>query len=113
MPIARMRTIVGIGLTGPSLLSGCSSAPKIYEPHISPDGLKLELGIGSCNADLRVVLVETDDEVTVSVFVENDTRDDCRDNAVVTLAEPLAERTVVDGRTGNVLDVSVAYDLGP
>ncbi|MBT8193807.1 MAG: hypothetical protein KJP22_10430 [Acidimicrobiia bacterium] len=95
-------------------LGGCYSDPAFIddEIYVSPDGLLLNIGIGSCNADIVVTVEETATEVIVTPSVENDSGDDCADGFLVTLAKPLGERTVVDGRNGETFDAVVSYELG-
>ncbi len=106
--------IVLVGLVA-MVLGGCYSDPAFMEDeiYVSPDGLLLNIGIGSCNADITVAVEETPTEVIVTPTVENNQRGhDCADGFLVTLAEPLGERAVVDGRNGETFDAVVSYELG-
>ncbi len=94
-------------------LGGCASDPQLTrEVGVSPDGLVLGFGIGTCNADITTTVEETPTEVIVTPEVRNNDRgSDCRDAFTVTLAEPLDGRVLIDGRNGDVLDTYIANDL--
>jgi hypothetical protein len=87
------------------LLAGCSTNPAINEVYLRSDGVTIEFGVGSCNADLDAEVVESDTTVEVTITAENDTSQDCADLVVITLDRPLGERELVNGSTGEVLDV--------
>lgn len=91
-------------LTVAALVAGCALVPKdarILQAAVSADDpTRLELEVDSCNADVSTEVVESADEVVVTVTVRNDTRNDCADLVVVELDEPLADRALVDGARG-------------
>lgn len=91
------------------LAVGCGLVPqdaRILQAAIAADDpTRLELMVDSCNADVSTDVVESADEVVVTVTVRNDTQDDCADLAVVELDEPLADRAVVDGARGEPVPV--------
>ena len=87
------------------VLAGCSANPEIREVYLRSDGVTLEFGVNTCNADLDAVVVESDTTAEVTITAENDTTDDCADSIVNTLDQPLGDRQPINGSTGDVLDV--------
>jgi len=71
---------------------------------------QVELGINTCNADLDALVVESDTTVEVTITAENDTTDDCADSIVITLDKPLGHRRLINGSTGDLLDVQPGED---
>jgi hypothetical protein len=72
---------------------------------VSPDGpTRLVLSVESCNASPRAHVDEHDDRVVVTVTADDrDDMDDCADGVVVELDEPLGDRELVDGSTGDAV----------
>ncbi len=66
---------------------------------------RLALGVNTCNADLSADVDETEDKIVITVTARNDSSDDCADQLIVDLAEPLGTRSVVDGSDGRELFV--------
>ncbi len=68
--------------------------------------------VGSCNAVRRETVIEEDTEaVEVTVLVEGDSIDDCLDAALnIELAAPLGERELIDGTTGEPVEVHLNED---
>lgn len=66
------------------------------------------LSIEACNAETnRATVTETEREVVVSVTTDDLVLDDmCADGLVVDLEEPLGDRQLVDGTTGEAVSVS-------
>ncbi len=64
-------------------------------------------GVGGGDADQRETVIEEDTEaVEVSVLVEGGTIDDCLDAGMnIELAAPLGERKLIDGTTGEPVEV--------
>lgn len=82
------------------------SAP-IVDVSTEADAKRLLLTVGSCNADHAVMVDETEAGlVTVTVKVENDTKKDCLDGLTILLQEPLADRSLIDGSTGEPVQVN-------
>lgn len=90
------------------LLAACSSTAQIFEAYVTEDGRELQLGVNSCNADLKVEVREDEERVAIRVTVRNDTMDDCMDGVTVALEEPLGERELVDAATGQAVPVRPA-----
>jgi hypothetical protein len=90
------------------VLAACSTDPEINEVYLRSDGVTVEIGVNTCNADLDAVVVESDTTVEVTITAENDTPDDCADSIVITLDQPLGDRPLIDGSTGNAIDVQPA-----
>jgi hypothetical protein len=61
--------------------------------------------VGSCNADLTAEVEESPSQVTVTVTARDDTSDDCLDGLIVHLDQPLGDRQLLDGVTGDVVSV--------
>ena len=92
------------------MLAGCSTNPEINEVYLRSDGVAIEFGVNTCNADLNAVVVESDTAVEVTITAENDTTDDCADSIAITLDQPLGDRQLINGSTGHVLDVQPGED---
>lgn len=60
----------------------------------------------TCNATLTTEVVEIAETVTITVTAAHSTTNDCLDRAVVELYEPLGQRRIVDGPTGNTLPLT-------
>jgi hypothetical protein len=65
---------------------------------VSEDGKVLTFATLSCNGDPKVKVTETDTEVQINIRAKS-SGDDCADGATVTLARPLGDREVLDGKT--------------
>ncbi len=87
------------------LLAGCSRSPEIMTAYLSADGMTIELEVDTCNADLAFQVEESDTAVAITVEAENDTNDDCLDNLVISIDEPLGDRDLIDRSTGEVVRV--------
>lgn len=93
-------------VTGSSvlLLNGCAPPPQILDAWLSADGMTLELGIDTCNADLTTEVEYTASFVYITVNAENDhTGDDCADGLTIVLEQPMGNRQLVNGRTGDII----------
>ena len=88
------------------LLAGCTFHPAI-DPvaFLSPDGVTIEFGVPTCNADLDAMVIESDARVEVTITAQNDTTDDCRDVHVIVLDDRLNGRELVNGSTGETFEV--------
>lgn len=74
---------------------------------VTSDGTTLGVVVSACNArGLKVEIEETATEVRLSASHEGSSRDDCTDGQEVRLAEPLADRRVVDGSTGQEVRIA-------
>lgn len=91
------------------LLSGCADdGPRVVAAYGDPGSTRLEVGVDTCNRNPRATVVESDNEVRVTVEADEASgngSDDCRDNTDVTLSRPLGTRTVVDEGTGDAVAV--------
>lgn len=86
------------------LLSGCAAPPQILDAWLAADGATLELTIDTCNADLTIEVEYTASFVYVTVDAENDhTGDACADGLTIVLEEPMGDRQLVDGRSGDFI----------
>jgi hypothetical protein len=64
----------------------------------------VSLALGSCHADIdEIELDEARDEIRVTVWVRGGTSEDCADGTIVDLAQPVGDRRVVDGSSGEVV----------
>lgn len=63
-----------------------------------------------CNTDLDAAVVESHATVEITITAKNDTTDDWADSIVITLDQPLGDRPLVNGSTGEVLDVQPGDD---
>lgn len=75
-----------------------------------PDVITVQ--VGSCNAVQRETVIDEDAEaVEITVLVEGDSIDDCLDAGLdVELAAPLGERALIDGTTGEPIEVHPSED---
>jgi hypothetical protein len=88
------------------VLSACSTTgAHIVEASATADGRTLNLIVGSCNADLTAEVEESPSQVTVTVTARDDTSDDCLDGLIVHLDQPLTDRQLLDGVTGDAVSV--------
>lgn len=76
----------------------------VAEVTLLPDGRTLDVAVNSCNGNPTVDVIESEEEVTLSV-VASDSMDDCQDVVTVELEEPLGERKVRDERDGELVGV--------
>lgn len=91
------------------LVAGCwqgeRRAATVLE--VTPDGTTLGVVVSACHArGLKIDVEETATEVRLSASHEGSSRDDCTDGQMVRLAEPLADRRVVDGSTGQEVRIA-------
>lgn len=99
------RVLRGIGVIAPlAALVACSPAESrgpepILGWSVADD--VLHLWINACNGDPVTDVVETDDEVTVTIVsTRRNPGDACQDSIELTLNEPLGRRALIDGATG-------------
>jgi len=91
------------------LLAACSSRPEVDNwALLRPDGVTIHFGVDTCNAELSAEVVESPAQVVVTITAQKDTTDDCRDQLVVVLAEPLRDRELINGATGKAFEVRSA-----
>ena len=79
---------------------------RLSEPEV------ITVQVGSCNAVHRETVIDEDAEaVEVTVLVEGDRIDDCLDAGLdIELAAPLGERALIDGTTGDPVEVHPTED---
>lgn len=83
------------------LFSACGTESPVTAYEGDPESRELFLGINACNAKTEHQVVESPETVTVTVdLVSHSEGLDCLSRLVVTLEEPLGDRTVMDGITG-------------
>ena len=87
---------------------------EIFGVSLVPDsgGKVLSVDLDSCNQDSRVAVHEASDAVTLRATAKrawglSGGRGACADSVRVHLRDPLGERSVVNGDTGEVIDVGV------
>lgn len=89
-------------------LGGCgdpNSGPRDIESIQVEDEGTLRGHVVSCQADVYVDVEESIEEVVLTVTVEGDTPADCIDgDFVANLDQPLGDREVIDGTSGERLD---------
>ena len=89
--------------------AGDSRTVSIYEPRYREPTRTLSVGVNSCHADLEADVVETASRVTVTVTATGGAGDlDCSDVLEVQLDQPLDGRQVVDGASGQALEVTLS-----
>ena len=113
---ARVKQRIAAVLLGGMLLTGCSAEqPMIIELYGEPSSRLVEAAVNTFNQHPRLLAEESPDQVIVTLIVNdlNFARGECADGAVVTLVEPLGEREVIDGATGETLNVLPALINSP
>ncbi len=101
----RARGVVA-ALAGLMILAGCSSPATVERGPQPITGWSvaddvLHLWVDTCNGDPEVDVVETAQEVTVTVVsTRQNPGDACLDDVSVRLEEPLGDRGLIDGATG-------------
>jgi len=87
------------------VLVACSSGERRGPQAIvgwSVDDAVLHLWIDTCNGDPETEVIETVEDVTITVVsTKRDPGNACQDPVAVTLAAPLGERPLIDGSTGD------------
>lgn len=83
----------------------------------SLDDTRLELSLDACNATLGWSIDEQSDRVVISVWDDEAPLvrlggEDCEDHLVVVLSSTLSRRTVIDGTTGQPVDVTPSAEAG-
>lgn len=95
------------------VLASCSSSrgADVKQGWQSPGGTRISLLIGSCNANPRSRVEETEREVRVRVRVtkQKGNAGDCADADEIILSEPLGDRLLIDEFDGEPVPV----DLDP
>jgi hypothetical protein len=91
------------------VLAGCSSSREadVKQGWQSPGGTRIRLLIGSCNANPRGRVEETDLEVRVRVRVNKQSGNpgDCADHHEISLSAPLGDRLLIDEFDGEPVPV--------
>jgi hypothetical protein len=87
---------------------GGRRAISLADAQLFPDGRTLSIGVNSCNGAPTAEVDQRADEVLVTAeayIPGGDDQDSCMDEVTVELAEPLGNRSVVDGVSGENLVV--------
>jgi hypothetical protein len=102
--MAGERMVTGL-LAAAVVLAACSPAESRGPQRIvgwSVDAMVLHLWVDTCNGDPETDVVETADDVTVTVVsTGGNPGDACQDPVTVTLTAPLGNRRLLDGSTGH------------
>lgn len=91
-------------------VASCSTAVDAVDVAASGDGETLHVAFASCNADLSVIVEESDDAIRVGATRARDPDrllggQDCLDGRTVRLEAPIGDRAVVDAHSGEALEV--------
>lgn len=101
---------LGVGLAAPPLWQAYSHRPAhISDATTEPASRAVTVLFGSCNYPYSVEFTETDEAVTVTIITDAHWRDPCEDignEAQLVLNEPLGDRALIDGATGEHIPVS-------
>lgn len=103
-----VRRLLPTAVVSSALLVGCGAEePRIIELYGQPNSRLVEAVVNTCNQHPRLLAEESPEQVIVTLIVNdlNFARGECADGAVVTLVDPLGERPVIDGATGEPLNV--------
>ena len=85
-----------------------SRTVSIFDPVYREQTRELSMGVSSCRADVEAEVVETATEVRVTVTATGGLAEDCADGLEVQLDQPLDGRQVVDGASGQALEVTLS-----
>lgn len=89
-----------------TLLAGCSEAPDINAVYGEPSSRQLELGLSHCQPEVDVSTVEDGGTVTVTVDLLSEHENfECGGAVLITLDDELGSRVVINGATGEELQV--------
>jgi hypothetical protein len=97
-----LETLAVLALVLPACIA---TTAHIEEASGTPRSTTLRLVVGTCHADLSADVVETASRITVTVSGRSDSSDDCLDGSTVRLRDPLGQRELVDGASGEVVPV--------
>jgi hypothetical protein len=101
--MAVVREVIGLVAVTAFLVACSSDEGRGPRPIVgwSVDAGVLHLWIDTCDGDPETDVVETADDVTVTVVsTRRDPGDACQDPVTVTLTAPLGDRSLIDGSTG-------------
>ncbi len=110
-PLRRTRPVIWTLVLASStvLLGGCSGRDtvEIVDGTADRSSHQLMLGVASCNAELEVKVEEGDDDVRITITrpAPGKAENHCQDLATVELDEPLGDRAVIDGGTGQTVEM--------
>jgi hypothetical protein len=114
------RALAGAGaLLLTLVLAGCfgdgREQVEVLDAMTWPGADVISLSVDSCNASPSVKVVEQAGEVVVEVEADDPglNRDDCADNVLICLDEPLGDRVLVDDVSGDVVSVDVGASDAP
>jgi hypothetical protein len=93
------RCVAGLSLVAAAAACGVGWHDQAIGEVTAPDERTLMVGV-HCNPDASVEVSETDQEVVLKLRVYDDSMGDCASFERVELESPLADRTVIDGVTG-------------
>ncbi|MBT8207590.1 MAG: hypothetical protein HKN07_00680 [Acidimicrobiia bacterium] len=89
------------------IASACAGTVPVIDAVASGDGTTVFVSVNSCNAEPEFTVEESDDTVTITANHQGrlPRGEDCADGMAVVLDTPLGDRQLVDGATGDVLEV--------
>jgi hypothetical protein len=108
----RLATAAGCALVGALALAGCGPneqrGPVTLTTATLEAPARLRIEVPSCNGNPEVTdLDQADDAVTVEVTTTTRREgDDCLDAVTIDLDEPLGDRHLIDGKSGDELAVA-------
>lgn len=95
-------------------LAGCGDDVREVEilgAHGQADSRELVIAPDdACNLEPRADVVETADEVRVTVTVRGTTNEDCGEGVRISLASTLGDRTIIDGSTGEPVGLADPWE---
>ncbi|MEM9135267.1 MAG: hypothetical protein AAF962_26310 [Actinomycetota bacterium] len=83
---------------------------SVLEAQPKDGGQTISIWVGSCEGEPTAVVTGNTERIIIDVeaFVPTgDSNTECADGLVIQLAEPLGDRQVIDGRTGDEVRVEV------
>lgn len=89
--------------------TACSKATPVTEVALLDGASRtLTVSVNTCNANPRAAVVEGEQQITITVEADRQPLglDDCADSIAIELEEPLGDRRVIDGTSGQELPVT-------
>lgn len=104
----RFAGVAAVAALGLAVLAGCGSdTPRITEVAGEPGSARLVVTADTCNAHPGASVEESASSVRILLRASRSWGDaECADSVVVELDAPLGSRAVVDGATGETVEVT-------
>jgi len=114
--LRRPRAVLAVAAALPvaslSLLTACGdgSDAEILVAQIDSEGSRIILNVAACGGDLTYTVQELSDAIEVTVSEGDGTDDSCDTQFSFVPSEPLGDRELIDGTTGEAVTVEPALE---